>query len=114
MSVQNKNDSLVKTLVDDPHYIVHEAGRVYTTITRNGQPGANWRALKGYPDKDGYLRINYKNHKLFVHHAFKNDLWSSMVIHHIDGDRANNNINNLEQVTQKTNIYYKNRRLGNT
>ena len=66
-------------------------------------------SMKQECTKDGYNRIEI-NHKHYFVHRLVFQTWSceelnnKMVIDHIDSNPSNNNINNLRQVDQKTNI----------
>ena len=57
-----------------------------------------------------HLHINGKNvyplaHRI-VYELFIGKLESDKVINHIDGNRSNNSIDNLEQITQQENVYH--------
>lgn len=94
-----------KEIYDYPNYLISSFGRVMNKRTK--------RLLKSYADNaGGYLCVNlWKNnkgttfrvHKL-VYMNFTNDFdLEGKVINHIDGDKTNNNINNLEKVSYTTN-----------
>ena len=56
--------------------------------------------------KTGYLRVSVKGKDMYVHRlvmlAFKGK--SDLTVDHIDGNKENNNLNNLEYVTQAENV----------
>lgn len=57
----------------------------------NGKPA-------GYVSKNGYIDVNCRGTRYYVHRiafALHNGFWPKGIIDHIDGDRANNNPNNL-------------------
>lgn len=70
------------------------------------------KIMSKIPDKDGYHRANIRNngkmvtvkvHRLMMF-AFKGDLYfPGAQVNHIDGDKTNNNLSNLEWVTPKRN-----------
>lgn len=75
------------------------------------RPGAKEKLLKGEIDQDGYIRITlakngktkkYKAHRL-VMMAFNNTNDSSLQINHIDGNKKNNKLENLEWCTASYN-----------
>ena len=83
-------------------------------ITEDGQVWGYKRKnfLTPHPDKDGYLYITlsknsqYKTcrvHRL-VAETFIPNPDNLPEVHHIDSDPANNNVNNLQWVTQEENL----------
>lgn len=71
--------------------------------------------MKPYTDRDGYKRINIvKNgqsktmsiHRLMLHTFDPRPNESELEVHHIDGNPANNNLDNLMWVTHEENIKY--------
>lgn len=88
-----------------PNYVISSAGRVMNIRTK--------RLLKSYLDNSGgYACVNlwcnncskiYRIHTLVYTH-FHNDFnLQGYVINHIDGDKLNNNILNLEKTTYQNN-----------
>ena len=84
-------------------YRVSNLGRVKNTITHN--------FLKNYLHKSGYVRINIKKlqknnncrlHRLIAR-AFIPNPENKKTVNHIDGNKQNNSIENLEWLTQKEN-----------
>lgn len=75
--------------------------------------------MKGYGDfcldKDGYSRLSYRNndgkccgiaiHRL-VAKTFIPKIDGKDIVNHIDNDRLNNRVDNLEWVTAKENVYH--------
>jgi hypothetical protein len=65
----------------------------------------------GYISSNGYrmfsVSMNKKKKELYIHRilfeCFKGDLVKGMVIDHIDNNRLNNDINNLQQITIRLN-----------
>lgn len=62
--------------------------------------------------RDGYVQVQLRNrakskdyliHRLVYSH-FIGELVDDLVIDHIDGDKTNNNVNNLQQITERDNI----------
>lgn len=72
------------------------------------------RELKGTLDKDGYckvgLRIKNKRIYRFVHRLvaieFIPNIGNKPQVNHIDGNKSNNNVDNLEWVTTQENIIH--------
>lgn len=75
-------------------------------------------------DKNGYLvfscrntlvnkRVTVRHHRVYWE-AFRGMIPETMVINHIDGNKENNNLSNLEVVSQKENVRHSIEVLGNT
>lgn len=87
------------------NYLVDSEGNIYSKYYKNKKltPKVNW---------DGYHRIQiWKNNKckMIGWHRVVAETWvdnpnNKPFVNHIDGDKTNNNPNNLEWVTQKENI----------
>lgn len=107
MEIENARPIVYKDKIFDKYLITND-GRVYSCT------GKKW--VKLYSDKDGYLRINLSNGK-------RGDVTSTMVAqlvlytyvgqppenmehptaNHIDGNRTNNMVSNLEWMEHSTN-----------
>lgn len=89
-------------------YLVSDLGRVFST-PRNTTNGG---FLKLITDAHGYQKValskDGKTEKAFVHRlvlqAFTGFLGDGLQANHIDGDRQNNRVENLEWCTQRENI----------
>ncbi|GEO48491.1 HNH endonuclease [Companilactobacillus kimchii] len=90
-------------------YAVTKDGRVYSLITTSSRRKG---LLKTYKD-GGYLKVNLydkngKCSKKFVHRlvaqTYLNNPSRLQIVNHLDGDKENNSIENLEWTTQKKNI----------
>lgn len=109
-SIQNiTNDEIWKTIEDAPLYEISNLG-----IIRN----KNTKRILKYYDYYGYARItlftanksnktkkNFLVHRLLAEHFIENKN-NYKIVNHIDGNRNNFNLNNLEWCTQKYNIYH--------
>lgn len=107
-------------LFDDLQINVGSNGEIYTlnhvTIRKNGRiDNRKGKILKPKVDKYGYETIvltkngkrkNYTIHQL-VAKAFIPNLENKKTINHIDGNKRNNNISNLEWATEKENQIHK-------
>lgn len=89
--------------IDYPMYEVSDCGRI-----RNKKTG---RILKSYIDKHGYPRLTLRKNKVQypvkVHRVEATSFYGrheGMDVNHIDGDKTNNNLSNLEFCTRKENI----------
>lgn len=93
----------------DYEYFVTKDGRVWTNNRKNGIE----RFMKQYV-MDGYLNVGLrkegKQKKFRVHRlvaqAFIPNPEGKPYINHIDGNRKNNHVENLEWCTQKENVYH--------
>lgn len=102
-----------KTIEDYPNYLISNLGKVYSlpNVSRSGI-----RVMKGSLDKDGYhvvtIRRDNKQFTLKIHRlvakAFIKNLYNKPQINHIDENKSNNLVTNLEWVTGKENLTHSN------
>ena len=87
-----------------PNYLIYYDGRVYSNNQRKG-------FLKNDVGKKGYCRVGLSNsenrkkflvHRLVAQHYIPNPN-NYPEVDHIDMDKSNNNLNNLQWVTSKMN-----------
>ena len=79
--------------------IVFENGKIYKEMK-------NKCKLTGLTkSKTGYLRVSIKGKDMYVHRLVMLAFYgkSDLTVDHIDGNKENNNLNNLEYVTQTEN-----------
>jgi hypothetical protein len=97
------NNHLIDELLADTEFDVTKDG----SIKRRG------RAV-GRKDREGYVEIYFRGYRLFAHRIvyrkFVGPFKKDMVIHHKNANTSDNRVSNLEQVTQKKNIWYRERR----
>ena len=113
------NDYLVYTVLSDDRYKIERDGSVWTRVGRGGSlmQDKQWRKLDLKPNRNGYICINYERKKVsrarLVYAKFgKNCLEEDLVINHIDGNKLNDSIKNLELITQAENNTHRYRTLG--
>jgi hypothetical protein len=94
----------MQTIKDFENYLITKDGDIYRNIT--------YRKLKCSSDKNGYLKIRLLNksgrksmflHRLLAIQFIPNPL-NKPFINHIDGNKSNNKLNNLEWCTHKENM----------
>jgi hypothetical protein len=94
----------MQTIKDFENYLITKDGDIYRNIT--------YRKLKCSIDKNGYLKIRLLNksgrksmflHRLLAIQFIPNPL-NKPFINHIDGNKSNNKLNNLEWCTHKENM----------
>lgn len=94
-------------------YEVSNLGRV-RSHTRNYQKDkmtySDYRLISFTNNGHGYLAINYKGNIKYLHRivaeAFITNEKNLSEVNHIDGDKKNNCVNNLEWVTKKENMQH--------
>lgn len=97
------NGEIWKKYNEYPNYEFSNYGRIKNLITGN--------ILRGSEDRDGYLRVDIRNKDNKVTHQRINRLIAStfyghkdnLVVNHIDGNKQNNSIYNLEWISAETN-----------
>jgi hypothetical protein len=85
--------------IENSLYYINKKGQVFNSKTGRTLVGSS---------RNGYLRVTingkiYSIHRL-VWENYKGEIPEGMVIDHIDGNRSNNNIENLRCVSQSENI----------
>lgn len=111
-----KNEKWMDVVGYENEYMVSDEGRI-KSLKRSNKPVI----LKTFLDHKGYPRINLmRNGKLkqvFVHRlvaeSFIHSIPEGKVVNHIDGNKTNNNVPNLEIVTQSENVIHSCYVLGN-
>lgn len=94
-----------------PNYQVSTLGRVKSLNYRNTKKE---KVLKPIKDKDGYLVINIRNEKkqktIKIHRivceAFLPNKYNLQEVNHLDEDKTNNNVTNLEWSTREHNCNF--------
>lgn len=96
-------------------YSVSDDGRVFSNERTTGQRCRYSRELKQVADTKGYMRvhfcINYKKSTAKVHRLvaelFIPNPDNKPQVNHIDGNKKNNNVSNLEWVTNQENMNHR-------
>lgn len=96
-----------KQLEENNNYYISSYGRVYSKLSK--------KILKTGQDCNGYcrfsIRINGKKKTIKVHRLvakyFIKNIDNKKEINHIDGNKSNNNVNNLEWCTREENEQHK-------
>lgn len=107
-------DEVLYRLKDNPNYFITKTGKVFSIYIKGGCGKVDMehpRELCYGSDKDGYLRVvlsnNDKKRYVKVHtlvvEQFIGIIPEGYVVNHIDGNKQNNHVDNLEIVTVKEN-----------
>lgn len=94
---------MCKKLSFDKDYGISKCGNVYSYISNE--------ILKQNIDKHGYLRItirkkSYQIHRLVLMVCCNTENMEELQVNHVDGNRQDNDLYNLEWVTSKENIVH--------
>lgn len=109
-SFENYKDKPYKTIYDLPEHIIFEDGSIYNI---NKNIGGNRFIVGSKSEGYNYLCTKDKTYKIhrIVCMAFKPiegkntyDDYKDLQVNHIDGDKLNNSVDNLEWVTQSENM----------
>lgn len=98
----------IKQIKDYEQYYISDVGNVYSTKHNK------MKKLKAGPNTGGYLMVALRkdnNYKQFLVHrlvaqAFIPNPENKPIVNHIDGNKQNNNVNNLEWCTYSENARY--------
>ena len=100
-------------------YEVSDTGHIVRIAKYDRDPKPIRTELRPFKDTHGYMKISIQRdqHKKhwYVHRlvweAFRGLIPSEMDVNHIDGDKTNNRLNNLELLTRSENMLHFHRRL---
>ena len=101
----------------NPYYYITKSGKIYSAYKIGGQGSVDYNNLHPLSygtDKDGYYRVvlsmNGKKKYIKVHtiivEQFIGKINYPFVVNHIDGNKKNNSVENLEIVTIKENTIH--------
>lgn len=96
-------EEIWKGIKFDKNYMVSNIGNIYSKKSK--------KILKPYLTRKGYLRIMLSNKKRYVIHrlvaeAFIPNIKNKPQVNHIDGNKLNNCVDNLEWCTQSENMQH--------
>ena len=100
-----------------PHnYVTRYGYKYYATEDGHIYSEHLGRLISEFTDKDGYKKVRLSNgdgsrkvfsvHRLILETFYPNPDSSKLQVNHIDGDKTNNSISNLEWVTCKENVQH--------
>lgn len=93
-------------------YCVSEFGRVFSKDRFQGNRVIKSKEMSLVSNGTGYLQVtlnrNYKRKKIYIHRlvweTFKSPIPKGYEIDHIDSDKSNNKLSNLQLFTRKENM----------
>lgn len=102
----------LKQIKDFPEYYISDEGSVYSDKTNKYKCKRGLIELKGFINKGGYKYVDlvdglrhkrYGIHQLVASYFIREPL-KGEVVDHIDNNKLNNNVKNLQLLTQKNNV----------
>lgn len=96
-------NNITRSALYKGRYIVFENGDIYNLKNHKLKPGTDGRGYKYIFVHDGKSRKTEKVHRI-VAKCFIPNPDNKPQINHVDGDKSNNDISNLEWVTQSENM----------
>lgn len=114
ITTQNKHDFKGwKAIPDLDGYLIKEDGTIgcIKPRNRNSKPPVKPRILKQRADHNGYIKLNIRNEgkkkTCFIHvlvaRTYIGEKPNEYEVNHIDRDKSNNSLENLEYVTKREN-----------
>lgn len=111
------NGEIAYKYIYNGNYYITKSGNLYSTYIIGGQGKTDINKIHKVAygqDRDGYYRVilsdNSNRKYIKIHQIVVNQFLGGcpkdMVVNHIDGDKHNNNVNNLEVITNKENIQH--------
>ena len=116
MEIANSKEGEIWKLIPNcTNYYISNLGRAYVINIK--YPNGYLKEGKDFCiDKDGYYRMNYRMdngkysfepvHRLVAKLFIPNNDQTKTQVNHVDSNRLNNNMSNLEWVTPKENVYH--------
>lgn len=104
----------MKAIKEYDKYMITEEGTVYS-FAKDKVKGRQLKPQRASQSKKGYFQVRlfneeYPNGRLFYIHrlvweTYKGKIPKNKEVDHIDGDTNNNNIENLQVITRRGNLY---------
>lgn len=108
MPVHVKNNDWIKVLVESKKYIITPDGHIYKR--KSGKEVGKIISTNGYKLYSMHTDEGRKNllvHRIIWYLYGDSPLSDTLVINHKDGNKLNNNIKNLEQITASENLLHR-------
>ena len=106
-------EEIWKDIKENENYQISNKGRIRSksriTIRKDGKKlTTKGRILRTAKDAKGYIRVQISNKTIKIHREVAKSFIPNPLnleeVNHIDGDKSNNNVDNLEWCTHKQNI----------
>lgn len=115
-NIKSLEGEIWREIPNSDNYYISSFGRSYVAHSLKYPKGRLREENEYCKDKDGYYRVNYRTvdgkytfgpvHRIVAKVFLQNQDSNKTQVNHIDSNRLNNHLDNLEWVTPRENVYH--------